>query len=98
MTKVVVSGGSSVRVNGGSSVSTSGSIRFNGLWVHRGDWDASTNAFPNGARKGYGYFSTSDSTTLTMPDGGVILSGTYIVAKIDNPATVNDWMFFGSVV
>ncbi len=87
-----------VTVGGGSSVRTRGSIRTSGGWIHKEDWDASTNAFPNGAMKGYGYFSTSNSTTLTMPDGGLVLAGTYIVAKIDNPATVNDWIFFSSVV
>ena len=87
-----------VTVGGGSSVRRTGSIRTDGVWVHKGDWDGSTDAFPNGAKKGYAYFNTANRTNLLMPDGGIIPSGTYIVAKIDNPATVNDWMFFSSVV
>lgn len=75
-------------VNGGG-----GSV--DGAWIVKGDWDGSTNLFPNtSVLKGYQYRNTLNSTTLLMPDGGIIPAGTLIVAKIDNPGqTVSNWYF-----
>lgn len=87
-----------VTVGGGSSIRQRGTIQSSGIWVHKGDWDGSSNVLPGAAKKGYGYLNTTNSTTLLMPDGGIIPAGAYIVAKIDNPSTVNDWIFFSSIV
>jgi hypothetical protein len=71
-----------------------------GAWVVKGDWDGSTNVFPNtSVLKGYQYENTANSTTLLMPDGGIIPAGAIIVAKIDNPGqTVGNWLFLLSVI
>jgi hypothetical protein len=71
-----------------------------GAWIVKGDWDASTNTFPPGTvLKGYQYLNTADSTTLRMPDGGIIPKGTIIVARVDNPGqTVTNWYYLLSVV
>jgi hypothetical protein len=71
-----------------------------GAWTIKGNWDASTNTFPSGTiLKGYQYFSTHNSTTLLMPDGGIIPKGTIIVARVDNPGqVVTNWYYLLSVV
>jgi hypothetical protein len=70
-----------------------------GAWVNKGTWDASTNLFPStSVLAGYQYFNTTNSTTLFMPDGGIIPAGAIIVAKIDAPGqTVGNWYFLLSV-
>jgi hypothetical protein len=69
-------------------------------WTVKGDWDGSTNVFPNtSVLKGYQYFNTANSTTLLMGDGGIIPAGAIIVANVDNPGqTVANWYFILSVI
>lgn len=76
-----------------------GAAVVEGAWVVKGDWDGSTNVFPNtSVLKGYQYRNTSNSTTLLMPDGGIIPAGAIIVAMVDNPGqTVGNWYFLLSV-
>ena len=71
-----------------------------GAWIVKGNWDGSTNAFPNvNIRKGYQYLNTANTTTLLMPDGGIIPKGAIIVARVDNPGqTVTNWYYLLSVV
>ena len=81
-------------------VSTGGNATIPlGTWVSKGEWDGSTNLFPaSSVKKGYVYFNTANSTTLLMPDGGIIPEGVLIVAKIDDPGqTVTNWYFLLSV-
>lgn len=78
---------------------SSGGGSADGSWINKGNWDGSTNVFPSsGVLKGWQYFNTANSTTLLMPDGGIIPAGAIIVAKIDNPGqTVGNWYFLLSV-
>jgi len=70
-----------------------------GVWITKGNWDGSTDLFPTGIiKKGYLYFNTTNSVTLLGPDGGVIVAGTVIVAKVDDPGqTIANWYFMVSV-
>lgn len=70
-----------------------------GVWIAKGNWDGSTDLFPTGIiKKGYLYFNTTNSIALLGPDGGVIVAGTVIVAKVDDPGqTVANWYFMVSV-
>ncbi len=90
--KVRVSGGSGVSVRGTFAPQTGAS---SGTWIYKGTWDGSTNVFPSSSvLKGYQYENTTNSTTLLMPDGGIIPAGAIIVAKVDNPGqTVGNWFF-----
>lgn len=74
-------------------------IETEGVWITKGNWDGSTNLLPEGiVKKGYLYFNTANSTTLLGPDGGPVVAGTVIVAKIDNPGqTIANWFFMVSV-
>lgn len=76
-----------------------GSGSTEGAWVVKGDWDGSTNVFPNtSVLKGYQYRNTANSTTLLMPEGGIIPAGALIVAKIDSPGQiVSNWYFVFNV-
>lgn len=89
-----------VKVSGGGArVCRGGNERSSGQFVYKGDWDASTNLFPSGViKKGFAYSASDASTTLLMPDGGIIPVGTMIVAKIDSPATSTDWLYFLTVI
>jgi len=71
-----------------------------GAWIVKGNWNGSTNVFPSvSIRKGYQYLNTADSTTLLMPDGGIIPKGAIIVARVDNPGQiVTNWYYLLSVV
>ena len=71
-----------------------------GAWIVKGNWDGSTNVFPNvSVKKGYQYFNTANTTTLLMPDGGIIPAGAIIVARVDNPGqVVTNWYYLLSVV
>lgn len=75
-------------------------VNLTGAWIIQGDWDGSTNLFPStSVKKGYMYFNTTNSTTIYMPDGGIIPAGAIIVAKQDNPGqTSTNWYFLLSVV
>lgn len=75
------------------------SIETEGVWITKGNWDGSTNLLPEGiVKKGYAYFNTTNSTTLLGPDGNVVVAGTLIVAKVDNPGqTISNWYFMVSV-
>lgn len=72
-----------------------GSGSTEGAWVVKGDWDGSTNVFPNtSVLKGYQYRNTANSTTLLMADNNIIPAGAIIVAKVDNPGqTISNWYF-----
>lgn len=102
--RVIVGNGTRVRVSGGSGVSQRGTFAevgsVEGAWVVKGNWDASTNLFPSSSvLKGYQYKASSNSTTLLMPDGGIIPAGTLIVAMVDDPGqTVANWYFLLSVI
>lgn len=74
-------------------------LETEGVWITKGNWDGSTNLLPEGiVKKGYLYFNTANSTTLLGPDGGPIVAGTVIVAKVDNPGqTIANWFFMVSV-
>ena len=76
-----------------------GSGSTEGAWIVKGNWDASTNTFPSGTiLKGYQYRAISNSTTLLMPDGGIIPAGMLIVAKVDSPGQiVSKWYYVYSV-
>jgi len=71
-----------------------------GVVVLQGNWDASTNLFPStSVKKGYAYFNTANSTTIEMPDGGIIPEGVMIIAKQDDPGqTSTNWYFLLTVV
>ena len=51
------------------------------------DWDASTNTLPASPLVGTFYQATSNSTTLFLPDGGVVTAGIIITPKVLNPGT-----------
>lgn len=75
------------------------------LWTNCGAWDATSNVLP--ATGGTGdsgdivtgniFTATGSSTSLHGPDGGAILDGTILIALIDNPATIADFLFIPSI-
>lgn len=71
-----------------------------GTVILQGDWNGSTNLFPSASvKKGYAYFNTANSTTIEMPDGGIIPAGVMIIAKQDDPGqTSTNWYFLLTVV
>lgn len=81
-------------------VSSGGTGTVEGAWVVKGNWNASTNVFPSASvKKGYQYKASSNSTTLLMPDGGIIPEGILIVAMVDDPGQiVANWSFVYSVI
>jgi hypothetical protein len=76
-----------------------GTAVIEGAWVIQGDWDGSTNVFPNiSVLKGYQYRNTANTTTLLTADGNIIPAGAIIVARIDNPGqTIGNWYVLLSV-
>lgn len=96
---IVKTRGNRARVGIASCGGGSGGGTAEDAWTVKGNWDGSTNVFPSGTvLKGYQYFNTANSTTLLMPDGGIIPAGAIIVAKVDSPGqTVGNWYFLLSV-
>ena len=75
------------------SVSLIGSASLTGVWVMKGSWDASTNNLPSlgdaTIKAGFTYENGNhSSTTLTSPDGNIILPYCTIRALIDNPGNL----------
>jgi len=66
------------------TVSIAGSGGTSVIWE---DWDASTDILPVDPQVGIFYQATTNSTTLLLPDGGVVTAGTIITPKVANPGT-----------
>lgn len=75
-------------------------VNLTRAWIMQGNWDGSTNVFPStNVKEGHMYYNTANSTTIYMPDGGIIPEGAIIVAKQDTPGqTSTNWYFLLSVV
>lgn len=75
------------------------------VWTSFIAWDATTDTLPVGGGTGVTgdivpgniFKADGNSTALLGPDGGAILDGTLLVAKVVNPADITGYIFIASI-
>lgn len=75
------------------------------VWTSFIAWDATTNILPAGGGTGAAgaivsgniFKAAGNSSSLLGPDGGPIVNGTLLVAKVDNPIDITGYIFIPSI-